>query len=222
MLYEALPVRVEGRELVDCVVRVSVGGAVAEGKERVERGEGSDAQLALHILRLIEDEDGSCGLNEVDRRSALKPIRGSKDDIAFALLAERLVETVDRHHVELETAGGRELPNLAEVLGVVDVVPERKVVINLVEVCLCDLDCLEHALADRHRWNDDDELAESVASAEFHGGADIDVGLSGSSLHFDAEIGEPHRGFPGGRRNGVLDELEFIILRKLICFLGRP
>ena len=51
-----------------------------------------------------------------------------------------------------------------------------------------DLKALEHALTDRNRGHDDDELAKAIALGEFESAAQINIGFTRAGLHLDCEI----------------------------------
>ena len=95
-----------------------------------------------------------------------------------------------------------ELPQPVDLLGVVDEVLERQVVVERAEVLGGDLDVLEHALADGDAGHHDDELLEAVAPRQFEDGAQVHVGLAGAGLHLDREVrAGARRVRPGCRRD---------------------
>ena len=97
LLDQSLPVRLERSQPVHEVVGVPVGGAIAQGKQRVKADQRLDAQFTLHVLRFVEDQDGAGGLDKMDRRLALKAVGALANDV------RRLVERVNGHHHELDT-----------------------------------------------------------------------------------------------------------------------
>ena len=112
--FTSLPVRLERRQPVDEVVRVAVGGAVAQGEERIERRERRDAALALHVLRLVQDQHRPGRLDQVDRRRPLQPVGALADDVVV------LVEGVDRHDQDSTQSLWANCRTLAMLLRVVD------------------------------------------------------------------------------------------------------
>lgn len=65
-LDEVAPVRLERGEPVDEIGARTVGGAVAQGEERMQRAKRLTRPLAFHVLRLVEDEDGPRLLHELE------------------------------------------------------------------------------------------------------------------------------------------------------------
>ena len=53
---------------------------------------------------------------------------------------------------------------------------------------VCDLEVLEHALSDGDAWDDNDKLLKPVRLVELVNRAEVDVRLSGSSLHLDRKV----------------------------------
>ena len=115
---------------------------------------------------------------------------------------EVLAEGVDVDDEDLQRGAGGELAQAVDLLGVVDEVLERQVVVERAEVLGRDLDVLEHALADGHAGHHDDELLEAVALRELEDGAQVDVGLAGAGLHLDGEVRAGARLRRPGRRRG--------------------
>ena len=109
--------------------------------------------------------------------------------LVLAGRVERL--DVDDHH--LHPGVGAEPLQLVELRRAVD---ERSGLgaVYLLEVLGCHVERLLHALADRHRRHDHDELAPAVALVQLHDRLDVDVGLAGPRLHLDVEVRSAGRG----------------------------
>ena len=179
-------------EPVDEVVGIAVRGRVAQRAERIER---LDRLLRLvgrvHALGLVDDDDGPRRLHELDGLAARELVALLVDDVALLLFlgaGEVLAEGVDVDDEDLQRVARGELAQPVDLLGVVDEVLERQVVVERAEVLGGDLDVLEHALADGHAGHHDDELLEAVAPRQLEDGAQVDVGLAGARLHLDGEV----------------------------------
>ena len=179
-------------EAVDEVVRVPVRGGVAQRAKRIECLDGLLGLLGrIDALRLVDDDDGPGGLDELDGLPAGELVALLVDDVALLLLlgaGEVLAEGVDVDDQDLQRVADGELPQPVDLLGVVDEVLERQVVVECPEMLGRDLDVLEHALADGHARHHDDELLEAVAPRQLEDRAQVDVGLAGAGLHLDGEM----------------------------------
>jgi len=168
-------------------MRGLVGGRVAQHHERLEVHQRIERLAALHLLRLIEDQDGSIGRDHVDGAAGLEVVQLLVD--APGVLAggiERL--HVDHHHVD--TGVRREALQMVQLLGVVDE-EARLLLVGLQEVLGRDRQRLGHPFADGDARHDDDELAPAMPLVQLENRLDVAVGLAGARLHFDVQV---HRG----------------------------
>ncbi len=124
LLHQLALVGVHRVEAVDHVVLVHVGGRVAQGAERVHRVEGLLAravEAAIHALRLVHDEDGPRGLDQVDGLLAAGLLA-----VLVEVVDVLLVDGADRHHHDLDLRAGGEVAHLAELGRVVEEVVEGR------------------------------------------------------------------------------------------------
>ncbi len=113
----------------------------AEGEEWIQGTEGADAQLALQVLRLVQDQHGAGGLHQVQGKlDAREPIRVLPDDVG------RLVEGVDGHHHHLYSIRQSELTELGDVGRVVGVETVRRVAEQFPQVPFGNAQRLQHTL----------------------------------------------------------------------------
>jgi len=186
-----------------------VRGAVAEGEQRVEVAQGRPALVALHVLRLVEDQHGARGLEQVYRRLALQPLGGQEQQVP------RLVERGQRHDHQLHTVALGKLSHLGDALRAVLAPPVRETVEHLGEVLPGDLEGLQHPFADGDRGHHDDELPQAVALSKGEGGAEVDVGLPGAGLHLDRVVVEGHGLLLRGAVELAGDQLEPLVSQAL-------
>ena len=149
------------------------------------------AASGLHVLRLVDDHHRPRRLDELDRPAARHPILRPVDDVGLRrvlVLLDVLLEGLDVHHEELDRVRGRELPNPAELLRVVNRRVERHVVVQRSEVVSEQLDAGQNALADGDARDDDHELREAVGLVQLEDRAEVDVRLAGAGLHLDGEV----------------------------------
>ena len=179
-------VGVQRVKAVHHVVLVGVRGRIAQRAQRVHRSQRLFAtafQAAVHALRLVHDEDGSCLPDEVNRLFAAG---------LFAVFVEvvdiLLVDGTHRHHHYLNGAAGGKVAHLAQLARVVQKEVHRHPGIQAPEMLLRDLQRLVHALLDGHRGHDDDELGEAIAPVQLKNGAQIHIGLAGAGFHLHREI----------------------------------
>ncbi len=112
-------------QAIDHVVLVHVGGRVAQGAERVHRAERLLAlpfQAAVHALRLVHDQDGPGGPDQVDGLLAAGLLA-----VLVEVVDILLVDGADRHHHDLDVRAGGEVAHLAELGRVVEEVLEGRV-----------------------------------------------------------------------------------------------
>ena len=186
LLHELALVGVDRVEPVDHVMPVGVGRRVTQRTQGIHGGQRRSApplQPAVHALRLVDDQDGARGADQIDRLLAAG---------LLALLVEvvdvLLVDGARGHHHDPYLRADGEAPHLAEARGVVEKVLERRARIECAEVVLGDPQRLVDALLDRHRRHHDDELGEPVALVQFQDGAQVDVGLAGTGLHLHGKL----------------------------------
>ena len=149
---------VQGVQTVHHVVRLPVGGGVAQGEQGVELAQALPSLAALHALGLVNDENRPGGRDDVDGAAAPEAVRPLVDDPLVPARVERL--HVDNH--DLNGAVGGEAVHLGEAVGVVDEKPQPPAVLPG-EVLLGRLQGTIDALPDGHRRNHDDEPAPAVA-----------------------------------------------------------
>ena len=83
---------------IDHIVFFLVRGGIAQGKERLELFEAFLGLLALHALRLVDDQDWICLCNDVDGLAAAKGIELFINNALVLAGIERL--HVDDHDVD--------------------------------------------------------------------------------------------------------------------------
>jgi len=206
LLDEPLPIRVDWRKPVDEVVRIAVRRAVSQCHERRQRRQRADSDLALHILRLVEDQDRTRLLYEMDRLLALKPVGLADDEIG------RSVERIDGHDLELDAVRQRKLTDDVQAVGVVRVVAIGQVLVQVGEMLLRDRERFQYAFANGDRGDDDDELSQAVTSAQLECRPEIDVRLARTGFHLDGEVREAPTGRTGDCLDLFLDHLQLVVL----------
>ncbi len=171
-------------EPVDLVVGRPVRGGVPEGEQRVELRQGRGGLLALHLLRLVEDQDRPVAAITSIGRARLEAVEFLVDP---TLVEARRVEGlhVDDHRVD--AAPGRERLQLGEPLAVVNEGPDLPPV-GLLEVLLGEVEGLPDALADGHAGHHHDELAPAVPLVQLVHRLQVAVRLPRAGLHLHVEV----------------------------------
>ena len=196
LLHQLALVRVDRVQPIDHVVRLHVRRRVAQRTQRRHGRQGflaAAAQAAVHALRLVHDQDGPRGADQVDRFFAAGLLA-----VLVQVVDVLLVDGADRHHHDLDVRAGGEVAHLPELGGVVQEILEGRARIERAKMLLGQLERLVHALLDGDRRHDDDEFGEAVAFVQFQDGPQIDVRLARSRLHFHGEVAGIQR--RGGRQ----------------------
>ncbi len=141
------------------------------------------ASRALHVLRLVQDEDGPGLLEKLEGLALAGELLGRLVEVVADL-----VEGVESHHHDLGEGRSGEGAQAAQLAAVVAGEADRLVAVEGAKVIARDLEVLDHALVDSDARDDDDELAEAIALAQLIDRAQVDVGLAGARLHLDREV----------------------------------
>ena len=198
-LHQAKIVCLDGIELVEKVAGIPVRRAVAQRHQGIKAANGA-ARLpgAVRALRFVDDDDRANCPDEFNRSPSGHAVSFAVDDIEllqFVLghlrqcsVGDILPEGLDVDDHDLNLVAHRELAQFSESSGVVDEMLEGRVLVERLEMLLHHVDALEHALADGDARHDNDEFLESVCLVQLENGAQIDIGFSGSGLHFDGQV----------------------------------
>ena len=200
---------------IDHVVFFLVRGGIAQRKERLELFETFLGLLALHALRLVDDQDWICLCNDVNGLAAAKGIELFINNALILAGIERL--HVDDHDVD--RAVGCKAVYLRQAVRIVDKKADFLVVFAC-KMLLCGLERFIDAFADGDGRHDDDKLAPAVALVQLIHRFDIGIGLARSGFHLDGKIdarpGQLIRGFqaaPALHRAQVVQQLSVRQLR---------
>ena len=116
--------------------RLATSSSISRVTQRAKWIQRPDSFLCLlgriDALRFVDDDDGPGRLDEFDRLAAGEPVAFLVDDVAFLLrlgAGEVLAEGVDIDDENLERGADRKLPKAVDLLGVVDEMLERQVVV---------------------------------------------------------------------------------------------
>ena len=181
---------------MDFVVLGFVRSRVAHNHQRIELAKGRQRLGPFHLLRLIEKQNRSVSLDDVDRAARLKVIQLFIDPPLISTTGgERL--HVDDHDVNAGIR--RKTLQVVQLLGVVDE-EARLFSVALQEVLSRDLQRLVHALSDGNARHHDDELAPAKAFVQLEHALDVAIGLASARLHLDIEVDDATRMFVAGQR----------------------
>ena len=167
------------------MIRVPVSGRVAQCTQRIER---LDRLLRgggiVHRLRLVDDHDGIGTRHEVRR-----PVPGKLVPLLAKNPAVRLApEGIDVDHHDLELIAGSELPHFPQLLGIVNEVVVRHLIVDRAEMLARHFQGLERAFTDRDGWHHDDEFGKAVVPVQVEHRPQIHIGLAGAGLHLDGKM----------------------------------
>ena len=161
-----------------------MGGAVADGEERVQGAECFVSFLRFHVLRFIQNQDRARLLQELVGQAFAGQFFGGLEDNVGSF-----VEGVERDDQDLDEGGGGEGAQLAQAGPVVLDQVDGLVAVQGAEVVTGDLEVLDPTFVDGDAGDDDDELAEAEAAAKFVDGAQGGVGFARAGFHFGSKTG---------------------------------
>ena len=105
LLNELFVKRIQSVQHIDKVVLLGVSGRVVQAEQRIEVLQSFLRNLTAHLLRLVQNDDRSVRLDNVDRTARTELITLGVDNagfLAFAVLFQRRSESlrVDNHYVD--------------------------------------------------------------------------------------------------------------------------
>ena len=176
---------------------LGMGCREVHGEQRIEVFQSFLRHLAAHLLRLVQNEDRSVRLDNVDGSAGTELIpRIIYYELfliflfSFGYLRKRARKClrVDNHHVDA-VAGGK-IVQLVEVGAVID---EEAGLFSVVlhEVFHGNLKALFHALTNSDRRHDYDKLRPPIPLIQLEHGFDINVGLACTRFHLDIKTAPP-------------------------------
>ena len=178
-------------------------GGVAQSEEGVELLQPLLGLLALHGLRLVDDQDGVGFGDDVNGAAGAELIQFHVD--APGVLAPGVEGLgVDDHHID-GAVGGKAV-DLRQLGGIVDKEPDLLPIL-LRKVLLGHLERLVDTLPDSHAGYHHDELAPAVVPVQLVHGLDVGVGLAHAGLHLNGKIVVP---FQPGRRSNLVGPLDLV------------
>ena len=166
---------------------LGVSRRIVQAEQRIEVFECFLRNLTAHFLRLVQNDDGSVRLDNINRTAGTELITlrvNNTGFLAFAVLLQRRSESlrIDNHYVN--TGAGREVVKLVKVGTVID--EETSLLAVLFHKVVCgNLEGLIHALTDSDARNDNDKLAPSVTLVQLKHRLDVNVGLTRTGFHFN-------------------------------------
>ena len=184
--YKSLIESVQSIQHVNKVVLRAMRCRIIDGEQRIEVFECLLRYVAPHFLRLVQDDNRSVCLDNVDRTTGCKLITLGIDDsrfLALAVLFERGCKRLRVDNHDVNTGARREAVELVEVCTVIDE-ESRLFAVVLHEVLRGDFKGLLYTLADSDGRNNYDKLAPTVTLVELKHGLDVNVGFTGTGFHF--------------------------------------
>ena len=172
---------------------LGVGSRVIEREQRIEVFQRFLCHIAAHLLRLVQNNDRTVCLDNIDWAAGAKFIPFGVDDTGFFALTvlfqrggKRL--RVDDH--DIDAGAARKVIQLVQVGAVVD--EETGFLAVVLHKVVCgDFKGLLYALTDRNRRNDHDKLAPTVLLVQFEHRLDIDIGFARAGFHFNIKAATP-------------------------------
>ena len=184
--YKSLIESVQSIQHINKIVLCTMRCRIVDGEKRIEVFKCLLRYVAPHFLRLVENDNRSVCLNNVDRTTGCKLVTLGIDDsrfLALAVLFERGCKRLRVDNHDVNTGARREAVELVEVCTVIDE-ESRLFAVVLHEVFRGDLKGLLYALADSDGRNNYDKFAPTVTLVELKHGLDVNVGFTGTGFHF--------------------------------------
>ena len=189
-----LIIGVQRVEPIDHVIFFLVCSGIAQRKERLELFEALLGLLALHALRLVDNQNRIRLCNNIDGLAAAERIELFVNDALVLAGIERL--HVDDHDVD--RAVRCKTVNFRQTVRIVDEKADFLIIFAR-KMLLRGLERFIDALADGDGRHDDDELAPAVALVQLVHCFDVGIGFARAGFHFNREIdarpGQLVRGF---------------------------
>ena len=204
------------------IVMLCVGGRIVEREQRVEIFQCLLRYIAAHFLRLVQNNDRTVRLNNINRAARAELIALRVNDarlFAASVLFQRGCKRlcVDDHHIDAGV--GRKVVKLVQVGAVINEEPCFLSVI-LHKMVGGDLKGFFHALTDRNGGNDHNKLTPAVFLVQLEHGFDVDIGFTSAGFHLNVQAAAPHVVYQlRGELDVVLalqgvDVLQKLIIRK--------
>ena len=226
-LDQALVEGIQRIQHIHQIVLDSMSGRIVQSKQRVKMFQSILCDCTTHFLRLIQNQDGAVGLDNVDGAAGGKFIPlGINDELLFVLLFSFLCRKgpgksvrVDNHDLNPRTGG--EVIQLIQVLAVVNEDAGFFAVI-LHEVVSHGVETLFDAFPDRNGRYHYDKLTPAIDLVQLEHGLDVHIGFAGTGFHFyvQAAPAETFHQFRG--QLDVVFALQFVdVLQKLRIAQGQ-
>ena len=184
LLHQLLVVGVQRVQAVNLVVRCLVRGRVAQQHQGLELLQGFQGLCAFHLLRFVQDQDGSVRADDINRAARLEVVQHLVNAAVVSPTGGKGLH-VDDHDVDARIR--RKALQVVQLLGVVDE-EARLLLVGLQEVLGGDLERLGDALTDGDAGHDDDELAPAIAAVQLEDRLDVAVGLARARFHLHIEV----------------------------------
>ena len=165
----------------------SVGRRIVQGKQRVKVLQSLLGNSSTHFLRLIQNNDWSVRLDNINRTARAKFITLRVNDTGFFASSiffqgRRKRLRIDNHYID---AGiGRKVIQLIQIRAVVDE-ETGFLSVMLHKMVRSNFKSLFDTLTNGNRRHHHNELTPAVLLVQLEHSLDIHIGLTGSGLHFD-------------------------------------
>ena len=157
-----------------------MGCGIVQTKERIKFLKALLCGRAAHFLGLVQNDDRTVGLDNVNRLSASKVIQFRAN--TSGILPSRIEGLdVDNHDIDIRALA--EVVNLRQVFGIVNK-ETCLLAIVLHEVILHGLKAFADTFPDSDGGNNHYELTPAVLLIQLEHGFDVNIGLSRTCFHF--------------------------------------
>ena len=179
LLDQAFIIGIDRSQPIQQIIDIFVRGAIAQSTQRPEAGDSFPANISLHVLRLIDDD------NRIRRADKIK-----RPTVVALLVHDicRLGKTVDIYHHDLQRIVGRKLTRLASLFAIPHIKIHFWIVVFGSKMLTRDFQIFHHTLANRHTRHHDDKLLPAIFLMELVNRTQVNIGLAGTGFHFDGEV----------------------------------
>ncbi len=186
LLHQMLLVRIHRIEAVNHIVQtiLLVRRRIPKRHQRVELLQILLRLLPFHRLRLIDDYNGICLCDDIDRTARTELIKLHADTAGILPLR---IERLGINDHDTDRIIRRETIDFRQLLGIIDE-ETHLLPILLGEMVTSHLERLVHPFADSDARHHDDELPPAIVLIQLIHSLDIGVRLPHTGLHLDGQI----------------------------------
>ena len=189
LLYQPLIECIQRIQHINQIMLFGMSSGIVEAKQRIKVFQSLLSHFTTHFLRLVQNQNRTVGLNDINRSAGPKFITFGIDDsrfLALAILLQRGRKRlgIDNHDIDPGTLG--EIIQLVQIGAVINEEPCLFAVVFHKVVC-GNLKGFFDSLPDCNGRHHHNKLAPAVLLVQLEHGFDIHIGFTGTGFHLDIQ-----------------------------------